>query len=68
MSAEEIAKISALTERIDNLIYRLDRFEAVADAQFVRRAEFSPVEKLVYGGVGIVLSAVVVASLALILK
>jgi hypothetical protein len=63
MSTEESEKVSVLTERIDNLIERIDRFEEVAEARFVTRAEFSPVQKLVYGGTGIVLSLVLAALL-----
>ena len=61
MIEEIIEKVSVLTERIDNLIDRLDRFEEIAETRFVTRVEFTPVEKLVYGGTGIVLSLVLVA-------
>lgn len=63
MSTEESEKVSVLTERIDNLIERIDKFEGIAEARFVTRAEFSPVQKLVYGGTGIVLSLVLAALL-----
>lgn len=66
MSAEESEKVSVLTERIDNLIERIDRFEEIADARFVTRAEFSPIQKLVYGGTGIVLSLVLTALLGVV--
>jgi len=67
MSAEETEMVSVLTERIDNLIERLDKFEELAAAHFVTRMEFSPVQKLVYGGVGIVLSLVLAALLGIVL-
>lgn len=63
MSVEEAEKVSVLTERIDNLIERLDRFEKIAETRFVTQAEFTPVQKLVYGGAGIVLSLVLAALL-----
>lgn len=66
MSVEETEKVSVLTERIDNLIERIDRFEDFAKFRFVMRAEFSPVQKLVYGGVGIVLSLVLAALLSVV--
>lgn len=61
MSTEENEKVSVLTERIDNLIERLDKFEELAQAHFVMRVEFAPVQRLVYGGVGLVLSLVLAA-------
>jgi len=67
MSVEETEKVSVLTERIDNLIERIDRFEEFAESRFVMRAEFSPVQKLVYGGVGIALSLVLVAVLGVVI-
>lgn len=66
MSADENAKIDVLTERIDNLIDHLDRFEVAAEKRFVTREEFSPVQKIIYGGVGIILSAVLCALIALV--
>ena len=67
MSAEETEKVSVLTERIENLIERLDKFEEIAETRFVTRAEFSPVQKLVYGGAGIMLSLVLVALLGIVI-
>ena len=66
MSTEESEKISVLTERIDHLIGRLDKFEELAETRFVTRTEFTPVQKLVYGGVGIVLSMVIAAVLGVV--
>jgi len=67
MSAEETEKVSVLTERIDNLIGRLDKFEEIAEARFVTRVEFTPIQKLVYGGTGIVLSLVLAALLGVVI-
>jgi len=67
MSTEESEKVSVLTERIDNLMERLDRFEEIAETRFVTRVEFSPVQKLVYGGTGIALSMVLAAVLGLVI-
>lgn len=67
MSQEENEKVSVLTERIDNLIERLDRFEEFAETRFVARAEFTPIQRLAYGGVGIVLSLVLVALLGAVI-
>ena len=67
MSIEETEKVGVLTERIDNLIERIDRFEEFAETCFVMRAEFSPVQKLVYGGAGIALSLVLAAVLGVVI-
>jgi hypothetical protein len=48
-----------LTERIDCLIERLDRLEA----GFLTRREFAPVQRVVYGGVALVLTAAIAAML-----
>ena len=66
MSHEENEGVSVLTERIGHLIERLDKFEASATSRFVTQDQFGPVQRLVYGGVGIVLSGVLVAMLALV--
>lgn len=68
MSTDEKEGISVLTERIDNLIERLDRFEETAKTQFVTSAQFDPVQKIVYGLVGLALTAVGSGVIALVLK
>ena len=67
MSTEESEKVSVLTERIDNLIGRIDKFEEIAESRFVTRVEFTPVQKLVYGGAGIALSLVLAALLGVVI-
>jgi len=67
MSAEESEKVSVLTERIDNLIERLDKFEDIVETRFVTRVEFWPVQKLVYGGAGLALSLVLAAVLGIVI-
>jgi hypothetical protein len=67
MSVEESEKIGVLTERIDHLIGRLDRFEELAESRFVTRLEFTPVQRLVYGGVGLAMSLVIAAVMGLVL-
>ena len=67
MSIEETEKVSVLTERIDNLIERIDKFEKIAETRYVTRMEFTPVQKLVYGGAGIMLSLVLVALLGIVI-
>lgn len=67
MTPEEHGKISVLSERIGNLIERLDKFEEIAERRFVTRVEFAPVQKIVYSGVGIILCTVLVALIALVI-
>jgi hypothetical protein len=56
MNRDDSEKVSVLAERIEHLIERLDRFEEIAERRFVTKDEFGPVQKLVFGGAGIVLS------------
>lgn len=67
MSTEESEKISVLTERIEHLIGRFDKFEQGAERHFVTQAEFSPIQRLVYGGVGIAMTAVLATLLGIAL-
>ena len=66
MSVEEIEKVSVLTERIDNLIERLDKFEVSSETRYVTKVEFGPVQKIVYGGVTLVLSIVISAMVGVV--
>lgn len=66
MSLEEIEKVGILTERIDNLIERLDKFEANSEGRFVTKVEFAPIQKIVYGGVTLVLSIVISAMVGVV--
>lgn len=50
-----------------DLSYIKDKIDKLEDV-FVTRREFSPIQKLVYGLVGMVLSAVVLSLLYLVLK
>ena len=68
MSTEESEKVSVLTERIDNLIKHLEKFETDAGRRFVTRDEFSPVQRIVYGGTGLILCSVLIALVALVLN
>ena len=66
MSSDEHAMVGVLTERINHLIERLDKFEEISADCFVTRAEFTPVQRVVYGGIGVVLTGVVVSVLSLV--
>lgn len=72
------AKVDVLEERIKNMLCEntkehksiLDEIEAInkkLDETFVTRAEFGPIQKIVYGMVGIVLTAAIVALLRLVI-
>lgn len=67
MSLDESEKVSVLTERIDNLMRQLEKFESAANKRFVERSEFQPVKAIVYGGVGAVLLIILGAVASLVI-
>jgi hypothetical protein len=67
MSTDESEKIATLTERMDQLIARLDRFEQTSGNHYVTKAEFEPVRMVVYSMVGICLMAVIGGLLAMVI-
>lgn len=67
------AELRAMRADIDHRLTTLEaRFDALGlanlDEQYVRRSEFSPVQKVVYGLVGMVLVAVVTALVATVVN
>lgn len=69
MSHEETESVGVLNERLKNAIRAIEglteKLEEMED-RFVTRKEFTPIQKLVYGGVAIVLSGVLGAVLSLV--
>lgn len=63
---------AAMLARIDERTLGLERgfadLSAKLDNQYVTRAEFNPVKAIVYGLVGLILTAVVVSLLALVVS
>ena len=47
---------------------RIDKLEARLDKDFVTQREFEPFKKIVYGFVGLILTGVVLAMLALVIR
>ena len=66
MSQEEREERATLTERIQQLMERMDRFEEASFRVHVTKDEFEPVRKLVYGGAGVILTGVLISMLWLI--
>jgi len=46
---------------------RFDKLEDKMDKQYVTKAEFAPVKKIVYSSTGLILGAVIMAVLALVI-
>lgn len=63
-NAELTIHLQYIREELNKISVKLDTMTEI----FVTKEEFAPVKKLVYGLVGIVLTSVVVAVLALIIK
>jgi hypothetical protein len=67
--AEQLRNQADLLKRIDtDFSKRLDGIQVRLDDNYVTRAEFKPVQTLVYGGTSAILLAVVGALVALVLK
>lgn len=54
--------------RTRNLELQMQKLQAMLENKYVTHFEFEPVKKLVYGLVGAILSAVILALLALVLN
>lgn len=54
--------------KLDNAIRDISDLKSLVRADLVNRAEFDPIKKIVYGMVGLILTAVVVALIALVVK
>lgn len=62
------ADIVAVTIGLKVVVGELDAVKSLVRADLVGRQEFEPIRRLVYGMVGLVLTAVVVALIALVVK
>ena len=56
-----------LTKQLDNFEEKFDKFCIKAEQSFVSKKEFKPVQKIVYGAVGTILTTIVAAGLYLIM-
>jgi tetrahydromethanopterin S-methyltransferase subunit G len=54
-------------ESVKNIARRLDDIEAKMEKDYVRRSSFEPVQKLVYGVVGVILMAFITALVSMII-
>ena len=60
--------LARLDERTENMQRQLTDLNKALKEHYVTKAEFEPVKRLVYGGVGVVLQAVTGGVVALVLK
>lgn len=79
MTKENNERLGVLENKVDNLDKKLDVIAKESkdfhtellekmDRDMVTRAEFTPVQKIVYGMVGLILTSVALALLALIVQ
>lgn len=64
----EIRIMKLIEDKINSLEASINKRFDDLDAKVVSRKEFEPVRNLVYGGVGIVMTSMVIALLSLIVK
>ena len=67
MSSEE-TKVAVMQEQIIGIKNTVERIESKLENKYVSKEEFAPIKKLVYGCVSIILSSVVIAVIALVVK
>lgn len=61
------ATLGQLNERTIQIQNKLDDFIARADREYVTKKEFNPIQKLVYGAVGIILTLILVAAVSFVI-
>lgn len=59
---------TAIKINVDNLVIGLSKVEALITTNYIRREEFEPVKKMVYGLASLLLVAVVGGMVATVLK
>ena len=64
----EIRIMKLIETKLNNLEVSINKRFDELDEKLVSRKEFEPVRNLVYGGVGIIMTGVVLALLSLIVK
>lgn len=60
--------IILISLKLDNAIRDIADLKTLVRADLISRTEFDPIKKIVYGMVGLILTAVVVALIALVVK
>jgi hypothetical protein len=66
-SQDEI-NIAVINNKLDNLVNSVDEIKKKLESDYVTRAEFTPVQRVVYGLVALLLTGVGGALLALVLR
>lgn len=63
---DTLACLARIDERVAGLQRSVDELKEKIERDFVTRDQFGPVQKIVYGGVGIILTACLVALIGLV--
>lgn len=67
-SGKENARIAVMATNIEYIKRDVTEIKRTIKEDYVKRVEFEPVKRLVYGVVGLILVAVVTAIVSLVLK
>jgi len=60
--------LDRLDEKVTNIKETVDKIDCKLEKDYVTKDEFDPIKKIVYGMVGTILLAVIVALLALVIR
>jgi len=65
---ETLVKVSVMVNDIGYIKEAIDRIENLITEKYVLKSEFDPIKKIVYGTTGLILTTVILALLALVVK
>jgi ABC-type phosphate transport system permease subunit len=65
---ETFVKVSVMVNDIGYIKQAIDRVEGLIVEKYVLKSEFDPIKKIVYGTTGLILTTVIIALLALVVK
>lgn len=61
-------KVAVIMEKMTNIESKVTSIEEKLEGHYVTKEEFDPVKRIVYGLVSLLLSAIIVALVALVIK
>jgi len=67
-SAKHDTQLAVLTTDVEYIKSSVQRIEILLEKDYVKKSDFEPVKKIVYGMVGIILTAVLLAVIYLVVK
>jgi hypothetical protein len=65
---ETLVKVSVMVNDIGYIKEAIDRVENMITDKYVLKSEFDPIKRIVYGTTGLILTTVIIALLALVVK